>query len=95
MSDPVVITIDAYTHDGVGCSYTDSLSFSPDLNTLDWVSVSDRTITIDTADSTLHATSQVITVTSTLDDDSALTNSDRSITVNFNYCLKAVKNAFT
>ena len=46
-------TIPAWTQ-GTDCTYTETLSFSPDLATLAWISVLGREVTINSSDTFLH-----------------------------------------
>ena len=50
-------TIGAWTQ-GTDCTFTETLTFSPDLTTLSWVSFDSatRTVTISSSDTSLHAT---------------------------------------
>ena len=63
----------------------ETLSFTPDLDTLDWIELVDRRrILIDTTDrNDLAGSSHTFTVTSTLDDDTATSDSNYSFTINF------------
>ena len=66
-------TIDAWTQ-GVDCNFSETLTFSPDLSTLAWISELSRTVTISTSDLSLHGTSTTFTVTSTVDDSNNTNN---------------------
>ena len=65
-------SIPAWTYDH--CFFTETLSFAPDLNTIPWISVSGRTVTISTSDTLLHETTQNFIVTTTVDDSSNTSN---------------------
>ena len=56
-------TIGAWTQDA-GCSFTETLSFAPDLANYTWISVNGRIVSISTSDTALHGTSETFTVTS-------------------------------
>ena len=73
-------TIGAWTQDE-NCAYTETLTFSPDLSTLDWISVSGRTVSINSSVASLHGTSQAFTVTTTLNDDDSTANSQYVFTI--------------
>ena len=67
------------------CTYTETLTFSPDLASISWISVSGRTITVDPFyGSHLHGTSETVTVTSTLDDSVSTSDSGYTFTVTLN-----------
>ena len=70
-------TIGTWTQEP-GCSFTETLTFSPDLASYPWISVSTRTVTISTSDTSLHGISITFTVTSTLDDSDATNNNGYS-----------------
>ena len=56
------------------CSYTETLTFNPDLSTLSYVSASGRVISIDSNSAGDVSVSQLVTVTSTLDDGNSSDN---------------------
>ena len=71
-------TIPAYTQNN-GCTYTETLTISP--NNISWLSLSGRTVSITETNTASHGTSQQFTVTSTLNDGAATSNSNYVFTV--------------
>ena len=67
----------------VDCSYTETLTFSPALADHAYVSVSGRVITIDSSSSSDLNTSQLFTVTSTLNDNAVSNDNGYTFTVAF------------
>jgi hypothetical protein len=85
------VTLPSYITDTTNCQATETLTMTPSTTeTSAWISItsSTRIIRVLTTDATLHGTTQTFTVTSTLNNSSASTNSQYvfSITLN-NPCL--------
>ena len=65
---------------------TESLTYNPTAVFTGWFSKSGRAITVNTSTANLAGTTVVVTVTSTLNDDTSSTNTDYTFTITFAAC---------